>query len=67
MVNDLGILYERYKLPFWIILTILFGSGAITNYFNGTKIEVMINGILFVISLFMAIYILIKTLKDKQR
>ncbi|WP_046173627.1 hypothetical protein [Domibacillus indicus] len=37
-------IYQRYKPAIWLVLALLFASGAITNYFTGTTFEIFLNG-----------------------
>lgn len=52
------VFYERFKPIIWLVLTVLLASGAVSNYYNGTKFEVLLNGglaiaafIIFLVSL----------------
>ncbi|SOC24327.1 hypothetical protein SAMN05880501_11711 [Ureibacillus xyleni] len=59
----INILYNKYKLWFWIILSFLFIIGGISNVFTGTVWEVVLNIFLGIICLIVAMSIVFKQRK----
>ncbi|WP_449442722.1 hypothetical protein [Ureibacillus acetophenoni] len=63
----MGILYQRYKLAFWVILSLLFASGMISNFFTGSMFEVILNGVLFFICLIIAITLIFQSINNGKK
>lgn len=55
--------YQRYKVPFWIVLTLLFLSGSVSKMYTGASWEVALNGGLGVVCLIISIVLLAKQRK----
>nr|WP_106784397.1 hypothetical protein [Lysinibacillus timonensis] len=55
-----SVFYNRYKVAFWIILTILFAIGSITNIYTGTGWEVVLNAVIGVVCFIISITLLVK-------
>lgn len=45
------VIYNRYKVLFWVVLSLLLLSGTISNYVNGSMLDVVVNGVLFLVSI----------------
>lgn len=59
--------YQRYKVWFWLLLTLLFASGAVSKAYHASLWEVILNAVLGVVSLFIFIHLsLRKNAVDSQ-
>lgn len=47
--------YQRYKIGFWALMTLLFASGAVSKSAHGSQWEVYLNGGLGAVCLIMAV------------
>jgi|GEM_PF-5276137 len=55
-----NVYYDKYKYLFWLILTLLCFSGAVTNFFNGSTFEVIVNSVLWFICFSVLIVLYVK-------
>ncbi|MCM3442923.1 hypothetical protein [Metabacillus halosaccharovorans] len=62
----LSVFYNRFKVAFWIILTILFATGSISNISTGTDWEVALNAVLGAVCLIVAITLFVKQRKNEE-
>jgi hypothetical protein len=60
------VFYNRFKLIIWLVLAVLLASGAVSNYYNGTKAEVFLNGALAVAAFIIFLVSLLNRFKAKK-
>jgi hypothetical protein len=62
----LSILYERFKIWIWLLLAVLFGTGALTKSDHGKPWEVVLDAGLAFICLVMFVFLFMKKQRTKK-